>query len=180
MNEGTIRVRIADDALALACGADAVADAFAAASCAVERVSSWGMHWLEPLVEIDGLGFGPATPDDAAVILGGTSDKAIGRIADHPFIAQQQRLTFVRAGITRPLSLDDYQSTGGWSGLRRARGLSPVQVVAEVTQSGLRGRGGQGFRRGSNGKLSPVRRASANSSSAMPTKATAALSRIGC
>ena len=145
MNEGTIRVRIADDALALACGADAVADAFAAASCAVERVSSWGMHWLEPLVEIDGLGFGPATPGDVAAILGGTSDKAIGRIADHPFIAQQQRLTFVRAGITRPLSLDDYQSTGGWSGLRRARGLSPVQVVAEVTQSGLRGRGGAGF-----------------------------------
>ena len=57
-------VRISDDSLALACGADAVASAFAAAGCAVERVSSWGMHWLEPLVEIDGIGFGPVTPDD--------------------------------------------------------------------------------------------------------------------
>ncbi len=55
-------VRISDDALALACGADAVAAAFTAAGCTVERVSSWGMHWLEPLVEIDGMGFGPAAP----------------------------------------------------------------------------------------------------------------------
>ena len=56
-------VRISDDALALACGADAVAAAFAAAGCTVERVSSWGMHWLEPLVEIGGIGFGPVTAE---------------------------------------------------------------------------------------------------------------------
>ena len=62
-------VRISDDAAALACGADAVADAFAAAGCTVERVSSWGMHWLEPLVEIDGIGYGPVTLNDVAKIL---------------------------------------------------------------------------------------------------------------
>ena len=138
-------VRISDDALALACGADAVADAFAAAGCTVERVSSWGMHWLEPLVEIDGQGFGPATPADVAAILAGTSAKAIGMIADHPFIARQQRLTFARAGRTRPLSLEDYAATGGWAGLDRARAMAPEAVVAEVTRSGLRGRGGAGF-----------------------------------
>ncbi|WP_374410317.1 NADH-ubiquinone oxidoreductase-F iron-sulfur binding region domain-containing protein [Novosphingobium colocasiae] len=139
------RVRISDDALALACGADAVADAFAAAGCTVERVSSWGMHWLEPLVEIDGLGFGPATPADVNAILDGSSAKAIGNIAAHPFIARQQRLTFARAGRTRPLSLDDYAATGGWQGLDRARTMLPAAVIAEVTRSGLRGRGGAGF-----------------------------------
>ena len=36
-------VRLSDDALALACGADAVAAAFERAGCSVERVSSWGM-----------------------------------------------------------------------------------------------------------------------------------------
>ena len=138
-------VRISDDALALACGADAVADAFAAAGCDVVRVSSWGMQWLEPLVEIGGMGFGPATPEDVAAILDGGSDKAIGRIADHPFIARQQRLTFARAGRTRPLSLDDYVATGGWAGLKRARAMSGEAVCAEVLQSGLRGRGGAGF-----------------------------------
>ena len=168
-------VRISDDALALACGADAVAEAFAAADCTVERVSSRGMYWLEPLVEIDGIGFGPVTADDVSKILpelalgrgaargtdggghppsalwGATSPSkigenlCIGRIADHPFIARQQRLTFARAGRTRPLSLEDYAATGGWAGLNRARSLPPEEVVAEVIQSGLRGRGGAGF-----------------------------------
>ncbi len=138
-------VRISDDALALALGADELAEAFAKAGCTVERVSSWGMHWLEPLVDLDGLGFGPARPGDVAAILGGTSTKGIGRIADHPFIASQQRLTFARAGQTRPLSLDDYAATGGWAGLNRARAMSAEDVVAEVIESGLRGRGGAGF-----------------------------------
>ncbi len=138
-------VRIADDALALACGADAVADAFAKAGCMVERVSSWGMHWLEVLADVDGMGFGPVTPEDVDAILGGSSDKAIGPIDEHPFIAGQQRLTFARAGKTRPLSLADYAATGGWAGLKRALSLPPEQVIAEVTQSGLRGRGGAGF-----------------------------------
>jgi formate dehydrogenase iron-sulfur subunit len=60
-------------------------------------------------------------------------------------MARQQRLTFARAGKTRPLSLADYAATGGWTGLTRARALSPEAVVAEVTSSGLRGRGGAGF-----------------------------------
>ncbi len=138
-------VRISDDALALACGADAIAEAFVAAGCTVERVSSWGMHWLEPLVEIDGSGWGPTGVDDVAAILAKTSDLSIGTIADHPFIAAQQRLTFARAGKTRPLSLDDYAATGGWAGLKRARMLASPDLIAEVIQSGLRGRGGAGF-----------------------------------
>jgi formate dehydrogenase iron-sulfur subunit len=103
------------------------------------------MHWLEPLVEIDGVGFGPADVADVAAILAGSSDKCIGTIADHRFIARQQRLTFARAGKTRPLSLEDYAATAGWAGLTRARSLSPDMLIGEVTKSGLRGRGGAGF-----------------------------------
>ena len=175
-------VRISDDSLALACGADAVAAEFVRLGCTVERVSSWGMHWLEPLVEIDGVGWGPVTVDDVSRILPGTGrgtadavgggggfpqslrpadsplhqpaagpplrsgeDLCIGPIAQHPFILRQQRLTFARAGQTRALSLDDFAATNGWAGLTRARSLTPAQVIAEVTQSGLRGRGGAGF-----------------------------------
>ena len=138
-------VRISDDALSIACGADRVAAGFETAGCIVERVSSWGMHWLEPLVEIDGKGYGAATPADVAAILDGSSVKGIGVIADHPFIVGQHRLTFARAGKTRPLNLEDYEATGGWAGLNRARSLEPAQVVAEILQSGLRGRGGAGF-----------------------------------
>ncbi len=158
-------VRISDDAVALACGADAVAETFAAVGCTVERVSSWGMHWLEPLVEIDGVGFGNVAVGDVAAIVEETTGVTLlgvppagaahhkghkgtpNRVspAAHPFIAKQQRLTFARAGKTRPLSLDDYAATGGWAGLTRARSLPPEQVIAELTQSGLRGRGGAGF-----------------------------------
>jgi formate dehydrogenase iron-sulfur subunit len=138
-------VRISDDALAIACGADKVAAAFEKAGATVERVSSWGMQWLEPLVEIDGNGFGPATPADVAAILDGSSPLAIGSIADHPWIASQQRLTFARAGKTRPTSLEDYEATGGWKGLARARQLGAEATVEEVIASGLRGRGGAGF-----------------------------------
>jgi len=138
-------VRVSDDAIARACGADELAAAFESAGCTVDRVSSYGMHWLEPLVDIDGNGFGRACADDVADILAGSSPKSIGLIADHPFLARQTRLTFARAGRTRPLSLEDYAATGGWSGLSRARTLTPAQVVADVTASGLRGRGGAGF-----------------------------------
>src|SRR5690606_12357537 len=63
----------------------------------------------------------------------------------HPLIARQQRLTFARAGKTRPLSLEDYEGTGGWAGLNRARQIGSAQILDEVTRSGLRGRGGAGF-----------------------------------
>ena len=138
-------VRISDDALAIACGADRVAARFEALGHEVQRVSSWGMHWLEPLVEIDGLGFGPAAPGDAEAILAGASGLGIGRVEAHPFLTSQTRLTFARAGKTRPLSLDDYRATGGWSGLKRARVIGPEAVVEAVKASGLRGRGGAGF-----------------------------------
>jgi formate dehydrogenase iron-sulfur subunit len=139
-----MKVRISDDALALACGADAVAAAFEKAGVEVERVSSWGMHWLEPLVDIDGVGYGPVTPDDVPAIINGGA-QSIGRIEDHPFIAKQSRLTFARAGKTRPTSLDDYYATEGWRGLSKAREIGAAAVIDAVLASGLRGRGGAGF-----------------------------------
>ena len=141
-----MKIRISDDALAIACGADSIVSALEARGADVDRVSSWGMHWLEPLVEIDGEGFGPVTIEDVEAILNGEAGKlSIGQIEDHPFIKGQTRLTFARAGKTRPLSLEDYEETGGWAGLSKARAMSPLEVVELVKGSGLRGRGGAGF-----------------------------------
>ena len=137
-------VRISDDAVAIACGADEVAAAFIAAGVAVERVSSWGMQYLEPLVDIDGVGYGPVSVDQVADIMNGKVP-SLGRIADHPFIATQTRLTFARAGKTRPLSLDDYYASQGWLGLAKAREMGAEATIDTVITSGLRGRGGAGF-----------------------------------
>jgi len=139
-----VKVRISDDAVAIACGADGVAAAFEKAGAKVERVSSWGMHWLEPLVEVDGVGFGPVSPDQIDAILSGSAP-SIGKIADHPFISRQTRLTFARAGKTRPTSLDDYYATEGWIGLAKAREIGSEATIETVLTSGLRGRGGAGF-----------------------------------
>ncbi len=139
-----MKVRISDDAVALACGGDEVARAFADAGISVDRVSSWGMHWLEPLIEIDGAGFANVTVADVPAVIAGSA-VSIGAIADHRFIARQDRLTFARAGQTRPLSLDDYAATDGWKGLAQARELGASATIDLVLASGLRGRGGAGF-----------------------------------
>ncbi|GAB4265608.1 MAG: NADH-quinone oxidoreductase subunit NuoF [Pararhodobacter sp.] len=141
------------DSAAVALGADEVAAAIAAVrpDAQIIRTGSRGMVWLEPLVEleIDGIrhGFGPMTPADVPALFGDLSahPKAIGPVEAHPWMAGQTRLTFARVGIVDPLSLADYRAHGGLTGLRRALGMTKAEIVQEVTDSGLRGRGGAGF-----------------------------------
>ncbi|MFN2306453.1 MAG: formate dehydrogenase beta subunit [Paracoccaceae bacterium] len=150
-----MKIYVPIDSAAKALGAEDVVRALVQAAAdsgqAVEiiRTGTRGMIWLEPLVEVetDGVryGFGPATPEDAAAILDGTSVKALGPVEDMDWMKRQTRLTFARVGVTDPLSLDDYQAHGGLAGLRRALGLTGQEIVDEVKASGLRGRGGAGF-----------------------------------
>jgi NADH-quinone oxidoreductase subunit F len=50
-----------------------------------------------------------------------------------------------RVGVIDPASLDDYRANGGYEALARAIDIGPEAVVAEVTASGLMGRGGAAF-----------------------------------
>jgi formate dehydrogenase iron-sulfur subunit len=143
------RVFISRDMASIALGADDVARAFAAAGCQVVRTGSRGLFNIEPLVEVETgagrIGFGPVGPQDVAAVLDGSHANRLGRIADLPFFAGQQRFTFARCGIIDPVDLNDYAAHGGWLGLEKARALAPQQVVDAVKASGLRGRGGAGF-----------------------------------
>jgi formate dehydrogenase iron-sulfur subunit len=155
-----MKVYIPLDSAAVALGADAVAAAVVAEAgrrgVAVEvvRNGSRGMVWLEPLVEVVGpagrLGFGPMTVADVPGLFGdpGSHPKALGLVEDLPWMKGQTRLTFARVGVIDPLSLEDYRAHGGLVGLDRAKGLTRAQIVTEVTDSGLRGRGGAGFATG--------------------------------
>ncbi|MEW9678955.1 formate dehydrogenase beta subunit [Pseudomonas sp. TE50-2] len=152
---------ISCDSLARAVGADQVADAVAREAAQrnlpirIKRTSSRGLYWLEPLVELDTaqgrLGFGPVAPEDVPGLLDALAGDhaghalALGPVEDIPYLKTQQRLLFARAGITRPLSLDDYHANGGFEGLRQATLLDGDEVVAAVLDSGLRGRGGAAF-----------------------------------
>ncbi len=149
-----MKIYVPRDAAARALGSDAVADAIAREAArrgieaSVVRNGTRGMIWLEPLVEIekDGtrLAYGPVTPDDVPALLDGKLE-TLGPVENIPFFAKQNRLTFARVGLIDPLDLPDYEANGGLSGLRRALGMSAEAIVAEVKQSGLRGRGGAGF-----------------------------------
>jgi formate dehydrogenase iron-sulfur subunit len=150
-----MKIYVPRDAAACALGADEVALAIQTEAArrglkvTLIRNGSRGMVWLEPLVEVETeagrTGYGPATPADAAAILDGTCGKALGPVEAIPFFAKQTRLTFARVGLTDPLSLAEYEAHGGLAGLRRALAMEPAAIVAEVTESGLRGRGGAGF-----------------------------------
>ncbi|WP_328535822.1 NAD(P)H-dependent oxidoreductase subunit E [Streptomyces sp. NBC_00344] len=50
-----------------------------------------------------------------------------------------------RVGVVDPASLDDYRAHGGYAALRRAFGIGPAEVIREVTEAGLLGRGGAAF-----------------------------------
>jgi len=143
------RVYISRDMASVALGADAVADAFAAAGAEVVRTGSHGLFRIEPLVEVDTpdgrIAYGPVEADTVAAVLDGSHPNRLGRIADLPFFAAQQRFTFARCGVIDPVDLADYAAHGGWAGLDAARALAPADVVAIVRDSGLRGRGGAGF-----------------------------------
>lgn len=143
------RVFVSRDMASVALGADAVAAALAAAGAEVVRTGSHGLFRIEPLVEVETsegrIAFGPVAPDEVAAVLDGSHPNRLGRIADLPFFASQQRFTFARCGVIDPLDLDDYAAHGGWQGLDAALALTPGDVVARVRDSGLRGRGGAGF-----------------------------------
>jgi len=147
------RIFVPRDAAALSVGAEAVAKAVldSGADLTLTRTGTRGLLWLEPLleIEIDGrrIGFGPVRAADVPDILaqGAAHPLCLGPVEDIPYLKSQQRLTFARCGVTDPLSLGDYTAQGGLKGLTRALTLTPAAIVEEVTQSGLRGRGGAGF-----------------------------------
>jgi formate dehydrogenase iron-sulfur subunit len=158
-----IRLFVPRDSAALAVGADEVAEALrdecAKRSPEVEieivRNGSRGLFWLEPLVEVETpqgrIAYGPVMPEDvpalldAGLLYGGKHSLCHGPTDAIPYLAKQERLTFRRMGLTDPLSLADYEAHEGWAGLRKAIAMQPAQVVDEVLNSGLRGRGGAAF-----------------------------------
>ena len=157
----SITVYVPGDSAALAVGANAVAQAiFAEAkrrdiAINLVRNGSRGMFWLEPLVEVQtALGrvaYGPVEAEevralfDADFLHGGKHQLNLGLTEEIPYLKKQERLTFSRVGITAPLSLDDYLAHDGYRGLRNALAMQPASIVQQVTESGLRGRGGAAF-----------------------------------
>ncbi|TIT48130.1 MAG: formate dehydrogenase, partial [Mesorhizobium sp.] len=157
----TPRIYIPGDSGALALGAEKVAKAIAnelaerGIEAKIVRNGSRGAYFLEPMVEVatanGRVAYGPVKPSDvkslfdSGFLKGGHHKRWLGAPDKIPFLAKQTRLTFARCGINDPLSLDAYKSLGGLKGLQNAVAMAPADIVSQVTDSGLRGRGGAGF-----------------------------------
>ena len=157
----TTRVFVPRDTASRSVGADGVATSLAihardrALDVTVVRNGSRGMLWLEPLVEVetDGsrIAYGPVTPGDipglldAGFLAGGDHPLRHGATDEIPWLARQDRRMFARVGVIDPLSVADHRASGGLVALEKALAMAPKDVVAQVTASGLRGRGGAGF-----------------------------------
>ncbi|MEO7774774.1 MAG: NADH-ubiquinone oxidoreductase-F iron-sulfur binding region domain-containing protein, partial [Steroidobacteraceae bacterium] len=155
------RVYLSRDASAVAVGADETAAALesgarsAGIDLQVTRVGSRGLVWREPLLEVEVNGervaYGPVQAGDlpeliaAGVLQGAAHPLRLGPLASLAWFNRQERLSFARVGLIDPVDIDDYIAHGGFAGLRRALQMAPAAIVAEVIESGLRGRGGAAF-----------------------------------
>ena len=78
-------------------------------------------------------------------------DKGAKKYEDLPFFDEldqnkdQLRYVSRNCGIIDPDSIEEYIERGGYTALKKALSMKKVDVIAEVSMSGLRGRGGGGF-----------------------------------
>jgi NADH-quinone oxidoreductase subunit F len=123
-----------------------------------------GMCYREPLVEFrlpnesEGIIIGDVTPEKAKEYLEKfVADSVLPqehvvkspekqKDEEYDFYSKQVRIVLRNAGIVDPEKIEDYKARDGFRALQKVlKEMSPMEVIEEVKQSGLRGRGGAGF-----------------------------------
>jgi len=75
-----------------------------------------------------------------------------------PFYQKQTRIIFGNNGSIDPTRIEDYLAVGGYRALCKALfSMKPEEVIREVKEAKLRGRGAEDFPPGSNGKAAGTR-----------------------
>lgn len=126
-------------------------------ACKVKGVGCMGLCSAGPLVAVGDrdadLGqsviYRNVQPGDAADIMASVDSGPVERLRcpdDMPFFARQQKIVLENSGVIDPNSFRNYVAIGGYGALLKAlTEMTPMEVIQEVTQSGLRGRGGGGY-----------------------------------
>jgi len=128
----------------------------------LKQTGCMGMCYSEVLVDV-------LSPENKRVVYGNVTPEKIDRIIEEhlignqpvmewavladgmkteasDFLGKQKRIVLRNCGVIDPESIDDYIAAGGYKALEKIlSSMTPPEVIAEVTNSGLRGRGGAGF-----------------------------------
>ena len=117
----------------------------------VKGVGCMGLCSAGPLVgvETDGALYANVKPQDAPDLIRGldTGSEGTQRCpTDVPFFQRQKKIVLENSGRIDPERIEDYIAHDGYQALATAlTELTPQQVISQVIQSGLRGRGGAGY-----------------------------------
>ncbi|MFH1490128.1 MAG: NADH-quinone oxidoreductase subunit F, partial [Pseudomonadota bacterium] len=132
----------------------------------IHEVGCIGHCYAEPVVIIENPGFPPifyhkVTPGKARMlvksfleegdplfehVLGAMEENdLVPQVADFPRFNLEKRVVMDKCGLIDPEDIFDIVAEGGYAALAEALRSSPDAVIKEVTDAGLRGRGGAGF-----------------------------------
>ena len=137
----------------------------------IVSVGCLGHCYAEPLVLIDNPGFPPiyyhnVNPGKAGALVrafleegdplfeyvlgANVENELIPTVMDFPRFNLERRIVMEECGLIDPKDINEYIAKGGYSSLFKVLGLEPGEVIHEVLESGLRGRGGVGLPTGKN------------------------------
>ena len=117
----------------------------------VKTVGCMGLCSAGPLVSVEGDStmFSSVKPDDASDIIRGLDTGSNGLShceTTAPFFSRQKKIVLENSGRIDPERIEDYIAHDGYAALVTAiTEMTPQQVIQQVVESGLRGRGGAGY-----------------------------------
>ena len=152
------RVNVCVAAGCLSCQADAVKEALTKevasrgldGQCQVKGVGCMGLCSEGPLVSIStGHLYQHVSTSDAGSILDSLDGLPVEQLlcpTDTPFFQRQKKIVLENSGTIDPERIEEYIAQKGYRALIKVlTAMTPQQVIAEITISGLRGRGGAGY-----------------------------------
>ena len=81
----------------------------------------------------------------------------VNRLDDLNFYKKQKRIALKNCGVINPEDIDEYIAFDGYKALEKVvTKMSPEEVIEEIKNSGIRGRGGAGFPTGKKWELTRV------------------------
>ncbi len=142
----------------LSCQSQSVKDALAKevvargweGRCKVKGVGCMGLCAEGPLVSTsDGTLYQRVAASDAPALLDSLEHAPVNRLlcpTDVPFFQRQKKIVLENSGVIDPERVEEYIAASGYQALIHVlTEMTPAEVIAQVVNSGLRGRGGAGY-----------------------------------